>query len=276
MNPVQKALSDITEFGDIPAEVLEIVFSPPLHRTGFTSTSVSDQILTQVIHKKVFRDCNLVGGEQEVIPVDGLDVQIIDNYTRVYHVPKNRTGGRNIVSVNGLIFGLTSITNSLPGSAGNTFTPQYFTGGTSQFLALSANNYYQSSNPLTLDNWEAFIVGPNTIAVKGAYILPANTAFRVYLENDKWFSSLPPRAWINFSHLCDLATKAYIYKHRIKVNKQAISHGFEVDSIRDVISEYSDAAELYSEFLKGAWSQTAKLSDPISKANHIKAITGRF
>ena len=97
MNPIVKALDDI-KF-TIPYEVLNATFQDNYNDWRNKSLSIDEQILNKIIRPRVLIDCNIVGGIMMVIPLMNINPDFADNYSTIYTIPDDRTGGRTILSV---------------------------------------------------------------------------------------------------------------------------------------------------------------------------------
>ena len=51
-----------------------------------------------VIDARVLKDCDIVGGEQVLIELNGVMPQWVEPHSAVYHVPKALTRGRSITT----------------------------------------------------------------------------------------------------------------------------------------------------------------------------------
>lgn len=97
---------------------------------------------------------------------------------------------------------------------------------------------------------EAYLVAPNVIFLP---INPVNRNchLRCTIENDPNLGNYSQKAMFDISELVILATKGYIYNKLMLGTTITANTGGNVDGrIREIIDSYSDAWELYREFLK--------------------------
>ena len=102
MNPISKAVSEI-KFR-IPREILNEIFTERQYTMRFKPVTVDEQIISKVLRARVLVDCDLVGGTEAMISLDGLQYDMTDRYMAVYRIPKDRTQGRTITSVQSLSY----------------------------------------------------------------------------------------------------------------------------------------------------------------------------
>lgn len=262
MNIIGYALNEIR--AAIPPEVLEMAFVDTDWQNTLIGTplSVDSMIREKVIQARVIPNCNLKGGREVTIPVHGLVPQTFDNRWLVYQIPKHLTDGASIVSVLSITYGahpdyggaFAQARNAHQGSLLNTAI---------QILTSSQQIYAFASVGVQL-------IGENTILVKESAPIPSNAFFRVQLEHDSMFSSLPPKAWDVFAQMCIAAVKNYIYiHHRVRIDEGVVQGGYQIGALANFVEEYSDANEIYREILTQQWGKTVHSADPERMARTI-------
>ena len=97
MNPITKAINEVKY--RIPKQILEKVFidGSKYYRSTMAAT-IDEQIETLVLRPRVLVDCNMLGGELTMVPLDGLTQERPLQYTTVIHIPSSRLHGRTINS----------------------------------------------------------------------------------------------------------------------------------------------------------------------------------
>lgn len=263
MNPITKALQDLRYA--IPKEILEKTFISKQYGTFNSPVSLDARIREEVIEKRVLVDCNLVGGTQISIPLDGLPREQVDYFTYVYRIPKNRTQGRSIVRTISVSFGQGNIVGH---------TNLGFQGSNPMLDAM--NQVMTSHQPIPqVSTAYATLVGENTVAIVDSIALPSNIFLRCWIENDENINHLSTTSYDNFSKLVELAVKSYIYiNNQIPIDQNVIFAGHQLGRFKEIIDEYRDAEENYRDYLKTVWKKTALLNDYNSKRRHIAMLTG--
>lgn len=263
MNPITKALQDLRYA--IPKEILEKTFISKQYANYVSPVSLDARIREEVIEKRVMVDCNLVGGTQVAIPLEGIPREQVDYFTYVFRIPKNRTQGRTIVRVISVSFGQGNIVGH---------TNLGFQG--SNPLLDAANQMISSHLPIPqVSTAYATLVGENTVAIVDSIALPTNIFLRCWIENDENLNHLSPASYQHFTKLVELAVKSYVYiNNQIPMDQNYIFAGHEIGKFKEIIDEYRDAEENYRDFLNTTWRKTALLNDFHGKRRHIAALTG--
>lgn len=263
MNPITYALNNLRMH--IPLEVLEKTFLGLNPSRFVTPVSLDSIIRDQVIDAKVMVDCNLIGGTEVYIPLQGLPFQRIDNFTSIYQIPKSLTQGRSITTALSVAYGFGSPIGGSNMGLRN-----------SNSLLDAASGVMASQAPIP-DVSTAYVslIGENTIMIQDNMSLPANIALRCKLENDSNFNHLKGPQYMQFAELVLLATKAYIYvKNQIPMDRAYLSGGQDLNAYRTIIDGYSDAAENYNTYFSTVWRRSAILGDYQAHRRHMALITG--
>lgn len=264
MNLIQKSL-DECRF-NIPPEILELAFL----RTGNTDRrlplSLDTRIREKVIDARVIPDCDLVGGSQVLIPLQGLLPDFLDPpFSAVYRIPKDLTQGRTITSVLSVSYGDSVAVGG------------YYVGPEQWNPMLDAMGQVMKSNSPIPQVSSAFVemIGENTVFVRDAVALPTVMYLRCIVENASEMNNIKPASYHAFCKLVEYAVKAHIYVNtNIPIDQGQLQGGVTVGRIREVIDSYSDANELYSTHLQEVWRKTAFLNDPETHRRHIKMLVG--
>lgn len=226
-------------------------------------TSLDDKLITKVLRKRVLVDANIVGGMELVVPLNNIAPLHYEDFYTVYRVDKELTMNREMVSVLGL--------SSMPVSAGfgggmgygsgNQASSTY--GGQFNPLMSVANRIGDSAAPAgAMHNAHLELVGPNTVLVNMHYRLLSHLGIRCIVENESNMNNIQPRSWKEFSFLCVLATKAYLYnKLIIPINSGYLASGQDLGVFKSILEQYDTAEEDYRTYLREVWASVAYMND---------------
>lgn len=254
MNPLTKAVDEI-KFS-IPFEILREAFKE-------TSTwrqaplSLDEQILTKVIRPRVIVDTNLVGGEPVTISLEDIPSVYVDDFTSVYEIPPEKLNNRTIVSVLSVGYLPYSMMYSAGGLGYGAVSPQTMTD-----VLMAGQKVMDSHSSIPpVSNARAELIAHNTVAVKDQYRVTSAYVMRCILANDENMNNLSPRSYLVFANLCVLAVKAYIYNTlTLRIGSAYLQGGQSLDEFKQIVDNYSDANEMYSEFLKNTWQAVSHMN----------------
>ena len=250
----------------IPREIINLVFTQNDNYRN-PSTSVDDEIVTEVLRKRVIVDLNLSSQETVNIPLQFCETIYRDISKVAYFIPKTLTNGRSIVSVH------------------NTLSNFYMNGD----IAMSnQSSVYGSSildNALTLRNnldsvnitqtARIDLIGENTILIDEGLISDMAVSITVVLENDSNLNNINPRAFKVLAEGFVLAVKAHIYvRSIINLNKGMVYAGHELSIIKDIIDEYKEANQEYNEWYKTKWKKAAFTQNDKSMEKYVSMMIG--
>lgn len=253
-NPITKAVSEM--WRRIPGEILREVFSPNYNNWRAVPISVDDQISSQVLRPRVLVDCDLVGGQEVQVPLEGLQSERTPEMMSVIYIPKDRTQGRSISQV--LYLGYMNYAAVNQQTANGMFNNNSMTPLTAASQAVNAS--YDISSRMGTSRLE--LIGENVVLVKDPSISPSSGVLRCILSNDENLNNLSIRSYVAFSKLCELAVKSHIYnKLVIEMDSGKIRGGFEIGAFKQVVDSYSDKEEEYQEFLAKKWQKIAAMND---------------
>lgn len=266
MNAVEKALSDLRFH--IPPAVLKTVFDDRIHGNyrQQMSVSVNDQIMHSVIRGRVLSDCSLVGTVEHEVPLASVQAMEISNNEVVYRIPKNLTQNRSIISA-------INITFIDP-------TASIGTGGWNQCGVsapqTAAQNVMDSFSPVPIVSTSSLtIIGENTVLVRDVTRIPSNSYLRCILQKDEAMSHIQPRSFRAFAKLVEYAVKAYIYnEYIVEMDMAELRGGRALGKFRDIIEEYSDANQMYDDYLTEKWEKIERMNDPITHHRFIRQLVG--
>lgn len=254
MNPVSKAIADIKR--QIPKEILNRAFLRPEYGLLGTATqSIDDQIRIKVIQGRVMEDTNLVGGAQIRVELTPLPFAQPNLLQRVYRIPKDRTGGRTIMSVTNVTFGSSQYMASSSGMATQGC-------GSSTITDLAQAVLNSQSNIPDVGETSCQLIGENVVMVEMGNYHPYYIYLLCTVAHDPNLSHLQLRSYVDFSKLCVLAAKAYIHNELIiQMGDGQLQGGQTLGVFKDTVDSYSDANELYEEFLREKWTKIMFMND---------------
>lgn len=265
MNTLIKTVEEIKY--TIPYDVLRLAFQDEYTAWRNGGVTLDEKILSKIIRPRVLVDCNLVGGMEVVIPLDGLNPESVDQYYTILKIPSERIGNKTIFSV--LSLGLHPYNSSLNMAVGAM-------GFSAPVNVNSVTNTAQrigdsvSTAPI-LANTRIDIIGHNTVLIHEQWRLIVSYSLRCMVANDPEMQNIHPRSILAFSKLCQLAVKSYIYNTMIvKIDQAFLSGGQELGAVKNIIESYADAEELYQTYLKEKWSKVAYMNDKLGHDRFIR------
>lgn len=264
MNPIVKAIQDL-KF-KIPMELLQVAFQRDEWNHYYNNISLDEQIRIKVINPRVLFDCNMVGGQQVLISLEGLAPLSATQNMIVYRIPAERVGNRSIVSVLSISY---TPHDTMFGTMGE------LTAFASPLSMNSVANVTQRiSDSVSLapvvSNAQVELIGHNTIAIHENRI--TSTYFlRCLVENEENLNNIKPRTFYNISKLVELAVKSYIYnKLIVRIDQAYLQGGQELGRIKEIVDSYSDSEELYQTYLKEVMSKVLLMNDHTSYSRLIR------
>lgn len=251
MNTIMNALRHIRY--TIPERLLSQAFLSNRYYHNLSPRSVESVIEQVVIDGRVRPDISMNTGVEFTIPLSTVPYKLIDNWNKVYMVPKELTQGRSITSVLSVGYGINNMVapNAMP-----------VLGGSQP--AGAANSVVNGvSNVQIASSAQAWMIGENVVAVRDLYNSSPYVFLRCWVDFDKELSNINPRSHHEFFKLVELATKAKIYNDLVLEQDYAFIHaGQELGVLRDLLNSYSGANEEYQTFLHTDWRKVALMNDP--------------
>lgn len=267
MSIIALAINNVRQI--IPEEVLKVAFFEQVWQTFRTPLSLDAMIRADVITARVHVDCNLVGGTQTIIPLNTSGMDYIDPFNLVVTIPKEVTNGRSIVYP--LNIQLLNYNNQY--SQNSAF------GANNSSPLLNAGKAVMNSNLPTPNVTSAAVrlIGENTVLVNGGgfnALMLQTAGLLCVVENEAEMTNIKPTSAHDYFKLVELATKAFIYRKMIiKMDQGALQGGFNIGALKDVISGYSDAEQMYQDFLNNTWRRVAIYNDPEGKNRFLRMIS---
>ena len=251
---------------NIPREIINLAFTQNNNYRN-PSTTVDDEITTEVLRKRVMVDLNLASQETVNIPLQFCETVYRDISKVAYFIPKTLTNGRSIISVH------------------NTLSNFYMNGD----IAMSGRSDVEGSsildNALTLRNnldsvnitqtARIDLIGENTILIDEGIISDMAVSVTAVLENDTNLNNINPRAFKVLAEGFVLAVKAHIYTNTIiTLNKGIVYAGHELSIIKDIIDEYREANQDYNEWYKTKWKKAAFTQNDKAMEKYVSMMLG--
>uniref|UniRef100_UPI00301C619C DUF7484 family protein n=1 Tax=Staphylococcus aureus TaxID=1280 RepID=UPI00301C619C len=88
MNAIEHAINRL-KFSDIPSEILEDGFVKKEQRWGRRRKSIDSEIREQLIGNLIKPDFDSIGGVMLEIPLSGLAYDKLEDYSRIYVIPRH-------------------------------------------------------------------------------------------------------------------------------------------------------------------------------------------
>ena len=226
-------------------------------------TSLDDKLITKVLRKRVMMDANIVGGMELVVPLNNITPLHYEDFYTVYRVDKSLTMNREMVSA----LGLSSMPVNVGFGSGIGYGAhnQSSTAYGNQFNPVMsvANRIGDAAAPSgVMHNAHLELVGPNTVLINMHYRMLSQLGIRCIVENESNLNNIQPRSWKDFSFLCVLATKAYLYnKLIIPINSGYLAGGQDLGVFKSILESYESAEEDYRTYLKEVWASVAYMND---------------
>lgn len=266
MNIISIALDTIRR--SIPKEILQQAYlvNPPTLPDN-SVLSLDSRIRFSVIMPRVVRDVDLRGGEIMQVDTAGMPITMSDYRTLVIVVPAERIFNRTV---------LACLSASYLPTSGN--FNNYHAGvgyanlhSTSPAINAAARVFDAASDAPVTSTAHTELVGHNTVMIREQTRITGIYTLRLLVGSTENLSNMPLKSAHAFSKLCLLAVKSDIYNRLIiGLDRNFIESGHELGVIKDIISDYKDAEEMYQTSLKEEWAAISLLSDPTRKRRFIK------
>lgn len=258
MNLINKAITEI-KFR-IPAEILKLAYQDdaPYARAPI---SIDEKIRRKTIAARVLVDANLVGGDTVLIPLNKMKVVFSDEFNLHYEIPGEVINNRTILSV-------LSVSYTTYNAAVGNYSPNAgnISPTTSNDLTSAARRAMDAHSSIpVVSSADVEVIGQNTVMLKRHLITSMPAQLRCVVANDDELGNISIRSSADFSKLCELAVKSYIYNTLlIKLDAAFLNRGREMTSIKTYVDGLADAEENYQTYLREHWSGVATMNDRLS------------
>lgn len=264
MNVISKSVEDL-KF-KIPRQILEAVFIKREGNWRQSQYNIDENIMASVVRPRVCVDCNLTGGAEVFIPLEGVQKERVNDFTTVYYIPKSKTQGRSILSVSNITF--------TDPSRMATFGTGSQQGNTAMMRAGNAVVDAMGNIPVT-STAKVQLIAENVVMVNDTIILPANIFLRCMIANDENMSHIQPRSYLVISKLVELAVKAFIHNELIiQMGQAQLYGGQDLGVFKEVVESYSDSNELYETHLREVVTKVQFMNDRTTHERYLKMIIG--
>lgn len=264
MDIIQKAIDEI-KFR-IPREILKLAY---MEKRTWSEAPVSldEMIRRKTIHARVIVDTNIAGGDTVIIDLKGLTPYQMDVYNYVFEIPGSLVNFRTIMAALSI--------NYMTYTASMNTALQNMTSGTPNGINSMSSAAHRAmdsrSNIPIISNAECYVVGHNTVLVRNHLITAGSMQLRCVLANDENLNNLSIRLAPQFSQLCTLAAKSFIYNELlVKLDKGYLERGQELGIIKTYIDGLSDAEEMYQTYLREEWGVVGIINDRLTHEDLIK------
>jgi hypothetical protein len=275
MNAIEKAIYDVTH-SRIPKALLEKTFiGAAISWREVAVVNLDEQIRSLVIVPRVLVDCDLVGGEQAVINLDGLSFFKPDDYQTVIKVPMSRTNQRTIMSALHVSFLSQSVAAYMQGM--NVSGTGYNSNENSATMNTAAGVISALDKIPVVSTAKVALVAENTILIRDIITMYPNCYLRCILANDSELANINHRSYPAFTKLVEYAVKAYIYnKLIIEIGEDELRGGQALGVFKTILDSYADAEQNYQDYLKTVWTKTAVANDQMTYERLIKVSVGGY
>ncbi len=250
----------------IPREIINLAFTQNNNYRN-PSTSVDDEITTEVLRKRVIVDLNLASQETVNIPLQFCETIYRDISKVAYFIPKTLTNGRSIISVH------NTLSNFYMNGDISMVGQSEVEGSSILGSALTLRNNLDSVNISQTARID--LIGENTILIDEGLISDMSVSVTVVLENDSNLNNINPRAFKVLAEGFVLAVKAHIYTNTIvTLNKGMVYAGHELSIIKDIIDEYKEANQEYNEWFRTKWKKAAFTQNDKAMEKYVSMMLG--
>lgn len=255
MDLISKAIADIKS--SIPRAMLKLAYKD---RYAYQQKHIDldEQIRLKTIYARVIPDANIIGGETIYVDLQGLTPQMVDLHNYYYEIPANRLNNRMIISplsVNYMAY--SSAVNTL--SPGLAYDSSLMANDISSMAARSMDS--NASLP-TVSNPEVQLAGHNVVLIRNHIMTAAATYLKCVVANDADMQNFDLRTAPQFSKLCILAAKAYIYNELFDdLERGRIEGGHEIGVVKSYWESLSDAEQNYLDYRDNVWAEVSTMND---------------
>lgn len=279
MSAIDNAIADI--YFEIPIEILKAAFlgDRQLYTSTGTrqvfNTSLNDVIRNKVFDAKVLKDCDLLGGQEQIIPLYNTELWKPDNFTTVFRVDQQKTRGLRITEILSIMYGYPDALYGSPAGGIGVYTGSLNQNAQQSAVGMMTTTMLQSYAPATeIQLVNCDIVGFNTIAIYETQIITNQLTLRCRLSNDAELNNIKNNSWPQFSELAMFACKAFIYKElTIKMDQGQLQGGIELGAFREIVQGYADAAQNYKDFFRDRWQRVAAYNNTLGRYRAVRRAT---
>jgi len=263
MNAIEYAINRL-KFSDIPSEILEDGFRGKEDRYMRRRKSIDAEIRDKVIDNLIKPDLDAAGGVMLSIPLDGIPFDKLEDYSRIYVIPRTKTLGRDIVQVNRVSLNVTSnYSERVPGQSSSSFSVSPFERSVQSVIA--------SHSPIpNITNAEVELLGDNVIKVNDYQNFSADICLECRIGYSDELIEIKKPYYQDFAELVNIATKAYLFRElALTVDRTKLEGGRDFGRYKEFIDQWADSYQMYGELFESKWNVILLLNDQNRKQKHI-------
>lgn len=261
MNAVNYALNEIKL--RIPKPIRNYTFVKSIPEYHYNLFSEEQQIRSQVLDNKVLIDCDLVGGEELIIPFENVPFRELDSGKVIYKLPREKLQGRRLMSAMSVSTGDHRL---------DTYSNAYYPTSSLHDAASKLLGANTADAGTTTNRVKK--IGDNLVLVEDR--LTFNQLYlRCVLSYDRGLINFSPRAFPNLAHLSVLACKSIIYNNSVlEIDASQLMGGVSIGRFREIVDSYSGSSQEYDEYLKNIFTKVLFQQDKESHSRHLRMLTG--
>lgn len=263
MNAIEHALNRL-KFSDIPKEILEDGFRKKEQRWGRRRKSVESEIRDELIANLIKPDLDSIGGVALEIPLSGLAYDKLEDYSRIYVIPRHMTLGREIVQVNRVSLNVTSnYSERVPGQSTQAFTVSPF--------ERSIQSVNASHRPIpNITNAEVELLGDNVVKINDYQNFSVDITLECRVGYTDDLLEIKRPYYQDFAELVNVACKAYLYRElSLGLDRTRLEGGRDFGRYKEFVDQWSDHHQMYQDLLDQKWHRILLLNDQARKQKHI-------
>lgn len=271
MNILIKILDEI-KF-TIPDVVLRAAFKSDINYNIRTAPfSLDYEIRNKVLVPRFFKDCDIVGGQEAIIDLSGLQVEYLDYFSMVYVIPPERLNYKSIMSI--LSVGFMPYGNALTAYSNTSYA--IAPGGGSNDVSNAASLVMDSHGSIPdISTARADLIGDNVVMIRNNQRINSAYQLRCILTNEADLQNFNPRYAIRIADGAILCVKSYIYnKLRVDIDRGFLTGGQELGYVKEYVESLSDAETMYREFSKTVMMQISLMNNSVEHQRFIKLQLG--
>ena len=198
-------------------------------------------------------DCNLLGGTEVWVLLDGCGQRGETPFDTVFRIPKKRTNGRSILTVLNVSFADPTRISAVGIAALNQANTMLQVG--------QCGGRCDGHGADHLDR-RIELVSENVVHVRDVLTVPSNSYLRCIVANDENLNNIQLRSFHAFCKLVEYAVKSYIYNtYTVQLDIGELKGGQNLGKIKEIIDSDADAEQNYEDYLKEKWAKIAIMND---------------
>ena len=263
MNAIEHALNRL-KFSDIPSQILEDGFQKKEQRWARRRRSIDGEIREQLIDNLIKPDLETIGGVMLEIPLSGVPYEKLEDYSRIYVIPKHMTLGRDIVQVNRVSLNVTSnYAERIPGQSTQAFTVSPF--------ERSIQSVTASHRPIpNITNAEVELLGDNVVKINDYQNFSVDITLECRIAYSDDLIEIKKPYYQDFAELVNVACKSYLYRElALSLDRTRLEGGRDFGRYKEFVDQWSDHHQMYQDLLDKKWHNILLLNDQARKQKHI-------